>query len=338
VGHRRVGVRAIQRSHLGQVIVQFRSVLERDNLVLLGPQQYMDATFTAVRRNDAWNHRVLFFNHECWLMLLGFPLDYRSSKYLQAAIGSFGRLILWEEDRSNVSRTLLRVRVTSLEEVPQFIVFSEDEGFAGDSWTVQCEIIQQNMLGGQAQDEDPIPPAPEDGQQLPLVFFGLGQPMPPVGLDLNFPPEPAGGELPAQQDGIGQGDWDQWIENVQPNQQIPQPILLEVQPIQPDEFQLNNQHSGLSSDSSFGAGQVAPLQNGHIVENGHVLPGDGIAFNAAPFNGPQEVDGPVLQVDHNPDFADLPHQAHVGDPNNNHFHNLEMNFMLTQEWQPDPVF
>jgi hypothetical protein len=37
VEHRRVGVRAIQRSHLGQVIVQFRSVLERDNLVLLAP-------------------------------------------------------------------------------------------------------------------------------------------------------------------------------------------------------------------------------------------------------------------------------------------------------------
>jgi hypothetical protein len=188
--HRRVGVRAIQRSHLGQVLVQFRSVLERDNLVLLGPQQYLDATFTAVRHNDTWNHRALLFNHECWLMLLSFPLDHRSSEYLQAAIGSFGRLILWEEDRGNVSRTLLRVRVTSLEEVPQFIVFSEAEGFVGDSWTVQCEIIQQNMLGGQAQDEDPIPPAPKDGQQLPLVFFGLGQPMPSAGLDLNFPPGP----------------------------------------------------------------------------------------------------------------------------------------------------
>jgi hypothetical protein len=104
-------------------------------------------------------------------MLLGFPLDYRSSEYLQAAIGSFGRLILWEEDRHNVTRTLLRVRVTSLEEVPQFIVFPEADGFIGDSWTVQCEIIQQNMLGGQAQDEDPVPEAPEDGQQLPLVFL-----------------------------------------------------------------------------------------------------------------------------------------------------------------------
>jgi hypothetical protein len=138
VEHRRVGVRDIQRSHLGQVLVQFYSVLERDNLVLLGPQQYLDATFTALRHNDAWNHRALFFNRECWPMLLGFPLDYSSLEYLQATIGSFGRLILWEEDRHNVTRTLLRVRVTPLEEVPQFIVFSEADGFVGDSWTVQC--------------------------------------------------------------------------------------------------------------------------------------------------------------------------------------------------------
>jgi hypothetical protein len=53
-------VRDIQRSHMGQVLVQFYSVLERDNLVLLGPQQYLDATFTALCHNDAWNHRALF--------------------------------------------------------------------------------------------------------------------------------------------------------------------------------------------------------------------------------------------------------------------------------------
>jgi hypothetical protein len=97
------------------------------------------------------------------------------------AIGSFGRLILWEEDRRNIYRTLLRVRVTSLEEVPQFIVFSDADGFLGDSWTVQCEIIQQTLLGGQPQDEDPVPAAPADGQQLPFEFFGLGQPVPAAG-------------------------------------------------------------------------------------------------------------------------------------------------------------
>jgi phage-related baseplate assembly protein len=65
VDHRRLGIRDIQCSHLGQVLVQFQSVLDRDNLVLLGPQQYLDATFTALRHNDAWNHHALFFNREC---------------------------------------------------------------------------------------------------------------------------------------------------------------------------------------------------------------------------------------------------------------------------------
>jgi hypothetical protein len=30
--------------------------------------------------------------------------------------------------------------------------------------------------------------------------------------------------MPAPQDDNAHGDWDQWIENVQPNQQIPQPF------------------------------------------------------------------------------------------------------------------
>jgi hypothetical protein len=60
VEHRRLGVREIQRSHLGKVLVQFQSVLDRDNLVLLGAQQYLDATFTALRHNNAWNHQPFF--------------------------------------------------------------------------------------------------------------------------------------------------------------------------------------------------------------------------------------------------------------------------------------
>lgn len=78
----------------------------------------LDASITALRYNEALNHRTLYFNRECWLMLLGYPLDYRSSDHLQNAIGSFGRLILWEEDRHNLTRTLFLVRVTSLEDVP----------------------------------------------------------------------------------------------------------------------------------------------------------------------------------------------------------------------------
>jgi hypothetical protein len=60
-----------------------------------------------------------------------------------------------------------------------------------------------------------------------------------------------------------------------------------------------------------------------------VMPGDGLAFNVAPFNGPQEVDGPVIQMDPLPVNAGQPPQVQDGGPNNNQFfQNLEMNFIL----------
>jgi hypothetical protein len=339
VEHRRLEVQDIQRSHLGQVLVQFSSVIERDNLVLLGPQNYLDATFTALRHNDAWNHRALFFNCECWLMLLGFPLDYRSSEYLQAAIGSFGRLLLWEEDRHNVYRSMLRVRVTSREEVPQFIVFSEADGFIGDSWTVQCEIIQQTLLGGQAQDEDPVSVAPEDGQQLPLEFFGLGQPVPAVGWDLNLPPVDNAQAEPA--DNI-QGDWDQWIVNAPP-------VLQPHQDLPPDEQQVSNPHSDLSSASSSGPALGVPVQNGQI-QNGQIPADLDVVGLALPFNAPaipvvdgiplndlQEIDGPPIQGGpHVPGDIVLP-DAQPGGPNINDPNIVEMNYMFAQDWRPDPV-
>jgi hypothetical protein len=75
-------------------------------------------------------------------MLLGFPLDYRTVSHIQAAIAAFGQLLFWEEDKRHLNRIILKARVTSLEDVPQFIVFSESKGFQGQSWMIQCDIMQ----------------------------------------------------------------------------------------------------------------------------------------------------------------------------------------------------
>jgi hypothetical protein len=72
VGVQHVQVRSIHRSHLGQALVRFRFAFDRDNLVALGPQQALGFSFTVIRHNEAWNQRALNFNHECWLLLLGF--------------------------------------------------------------------------------------------------------------------------------------------------------------------------------------------------------------------------------------------------------------------------
>jgi hypothetical protein len=90
-------------------------------------------------------------------MLLGVPLNFWTTEHIQRVIASFGRVLHWEDDHSNLARVLVKARVTNLEEVPGHIILSEAEGFLGQSWSIQCEIISQQLLGAQPGDEDSAP-------------------------------------------------------------------------------------------------------------------------------------------------------------------------------------
>jgi hypothetical protein len=63
---------------------------------------------------------------------------------------------------------IIKARVTDLADIPHYIIISEGDFFEGVSLTVQCEILQQDLLGGMPQDED-IPPGGFDGD---FVFPG----------------------------------------------------------------------------------------------------------------------------------------------------------------------
>lgn len=95
---------------------------------------------------------------------------------------------MWDVERSNLIRLLVKARATSLEEIPQLIVFSIPEGFQGFSWTIQCEIIEQNMLSAQPEDKDVSPLTLRMASSFLWSFLGLGQPVVPGGFDLNVPP------------------------------------------------------------------------------------------------------------------------------------------------------
>jgi hypothetical protein len=61
-----------------------------------------------------------------------------------------------------------------------------------------------------------------------------------------------------------------------------------------------------------------------------------LALGVAPLNGPQEVDGPIIQSPRN-GGCPAPRCSTEGQ-NNHFFNNVEMNYMFAQDWQPDPVF
>ena len=60
------------------------------------------------KHNEGRNWRRAEFNHECWLLLLGFPNDYWSERHVQNAVGSFARVILWEADDKFLNCILVR--------------------------------------------------------------------------------------------------------------------------------------------------------------------------------------------------------------------------------------
>lgn len=173
--HKRVGYRTIQPCPFGQAYVKFRAAYDRDFLIQGSPHEFGDARISFSEHNKGWNNATTTMNHDVWLMLLGFNIDYWEREDVDKAIADFDRVLSWVEDPNHLARIIVKARVANLTEIPWFIVCSEGENFEGDCWTAQCEILQTNMLGGGAQDEE-IPPGPDDLQPNLFDFFGYGQP------------------------------------------------------------------------------------------------------------------------------------------------------------------
>lgn len=173
---RRINPHDILPCHLGQAYVLFRHAFERDQMVNDSPMVHGNVHISFVKHNEGMNWRRVFFNDDRWVMMLGFPDDYKSERHIHNAVSDFGRLILWEESADFPGRMMARVRVTSAQGVPQFIVYSDSMNINGDSWTIQCEVVQRRDLGDEPLEEDPMPNELDLGDFVPFDFFGLGQP------------------------------------------------------------------------------------------------------------------------------------------------------------------
>jgi hypothetical protein len=152
--HMHVGKRDVQPKHLEQALVRFENIFDRDLLINNSHHPYDGFNFHVVRQNVARNWRVVQFNQECWLMLLGFLLDYWNNYSIQSALASFSRMPMWENDRDHLARLMVRACVSDLRELPYFLVLTESEGFQGESWTVQVGKVEQEMFGALLADED----------------------------------------------------------------------------------------------------------------------------------------------------------------------------------------
>lgn len=167
----RVNFRRIMPSHLGQAFVRLTHAYDRDNLVRRSPRPYVDIQISFAKHNEGRNWRRVFFNDDCWMMLLGFPDDYKSERHIQNAISDFGKVILWEESEFFPGKIMVRARVKSVQEVPRFIVYSNSPDLNGESWTIQCEVMQHHPLDQGPPIVDPVPEELELEHVVPFDFL-----------------------------------------------------------------------------------------------------------------------------------------------------------------------
>lgn len=257
--HRGIGFRSMQSCPFGQAYVRFNYILQRDLLIAESPHQFGNGSISFLAHNHAWNNRTALMTHEVWIMLLGLNLDLWTQPLLDKAVSSFGRLLIWEEDLFYQSRAVVKVRVSSLEDIPWFFVFTEGIDFESESWSVQCEILQARMLGGAAADEQ-FPLDDDDFDTNHFEFHGFGQQGqgPPPSPEIHAPFHPNLEHLQA----VG---WEVWPN---PNEQ-PVDVVPDLVPI--SENAVPNQEEQLPAVDEVVQAEGHPAENPIQLVAEHVL-------------------------------------------------------------------
>jgi hypothetical protein len=101
-------------SPLGLGLFQLEDVVQRENLLDASPINFGQWVVTVRKHDEARNFRTCNYIRECWVMFLGFPLDYQSVEFVKASVAPFGQLLSWYEG-PNKSRILTKCLILSLD-------------------------------------------------------------------------------------------------------------------------------------------------------------------------------------------------------------------------------
>jgi hypothetical protein len=148
-------------------------------LVNNSPHVFGDISISFTKHNEGINWRRTHLNIECWILLVGPPLDNWSTKDVNAIVCKFGRLIIWENDANYKGGILAKVRCSELREIPKSVRLTDGEHADTESWTFSIEVLSQNPIVG-PPEEDPVPVEGVDPHPVPAVVAPVHQNIVPL--------------------------------------------------------------------------------------------------------------------------------------------------------------
>jgi hypothetical protein len=104
-------------------IFRLRNACQCDALLALNPHFIGHREVTFYPHDEAsLNFRRMSFTRKCWIMLLGYPLDFKDATTLVKVCTPFARVLHWNSKATSMSSVLLKVLVADLLEVPRDVV------------------------------------------------------------------------------------------------------------------------------------------------------------------------------------------------------------------------
>jgi hypothetical protein len=142
-------------------IFRLRNAVKRDVLVSTDPHFIGNRQISFVPHDEApMNFRSATFTRKAWIMLLGYPLDLKTSEILTQVCAPFSKLLHWNHEDPSLTRGLLKVLIEDPLEVPRSFLIKvgrESDG-QGRSWNVPVYIFNCELVNAGPADEDDPPP------------------------------------------------------------------------------------------------------------------------------------------------------------------------------------
>ncbi|TKW22794.1 hypothetical protein SEVIR_4G251401v4 [Setaria viridis] len=96
-------------------IYQLRDVCQRDILVRSSPHWVGPHLVSFVNHDKAKNYKRSPYSRTGWIMLLGYPLAYKESHFINQACSPFGKVIHWHHTDTSLGRVLVKALQRFLE-------------------------------------------------------------------------------------------------------------------------------------------------------------------------------------------------------------------------------
>jgi hypothetical protein len=179
-------VRSVCRHPFAIDLYQLDTTFHKDLLLEGNPHEIDGIDVTFINHDQALNRRAMNYSRYGWIMMLGYPLDYRSLEFIDQTVSSFGKLITWHNNCRSLGYVLVKCLYNGAQSMPRSLVFRQGESW---TWTVLVYVLNWEGLGEHHPEVEDVPP---DGNPHPM-------PQEPLGPDLH------------QSEGIA----DQIMDNVQ---------------------------------------------------------------------------------------------------------------------------